>query len=339
MACNVQINAVNHLKNKGYIDDNMFVINAMFFNENNNLSDIAREKYGVRNSDQLFTTERLANDKVKAIPNEEMFNELQQKHDDFQNTMLTEEEIDDLYDGEAPIDIYDQEPTIPVTAASPELIDRVKQVAAKMGISFTDLNTYSKQAGLDIQGVNGVADAVRKIIAIAEGKEDVAIVEEFVHIATQMVEQTDPQLITQMISKIDKFKIYKTTFEEYKDNKNYQTADGKPNVRKIKKEAVDKLIAELIVNNGTNAEQFPELLQETNRSTVSNWWAKILQFIRGLYLKTDISLFDDVAARIMNGQVTGDITAIPSDELYFQLSDPQKNIQQKILQTKVLMKK
>jgi len=339
MACNVQINAINHLKKKGYVDNNMFVTNAMFFFENNKLSDLARNKYGVTNSGKLFTTERLVNEKIKAIPNEEMFNELQEKHDNFQQSGLSQEDINDLYDGDVPIDVYNQDPVIPIVPASPELVKKVRALAEQMGISITDLNTYSKQSGIDVTGVNGVADAMRKVIAIAEGKEDVALVEELVHIATQMVEQTNPELITQMISKIDKFKIYKYTFDEYKNNKNYQTADGKPNIRKIKKEAVDKLIAELIINGGTNEEMFPELLREENRSIVASFWAKILQFIRGLYLKSDISLFEDTAAKIMAGQVEGNMLDMSSAEIYFQLSDSQKNIQQKILETKDNIKK
>ncbi len=335
MACNVQINAINHLKKKGYVDNNMFVTNAMFFFENNKLSDLARNKYGVTNSGKLFTTERLINEKVKAIPNEEMFEELQEKHDNFQRTGLSQEDINDLYDGDVPIDVYNQDPVIPIVPASSELVKKVRALAEQMGISITDLNTYSKQSGIDVTGVNGVADAMRKVIAIAEGKEDVALVEELVHIATQMVEQTNPELITQMISKIDKFKIYKYTFEQYKNNKNYQTADGKPNIRKIKKEAVDKLIAELIINGGSiNEEMFPELLKEENRSIVASFWAKILQFIRGLYLKSDISLFEDTAAKIMAGQVQGNMLDMSSAEIYFQISDNQKDIQQKILSTK-----
>ena len=61
----------------------------------------------------------------------------------------------------------------------------------------------------------------------------------------------EPKLITELISKIDRFKIYKQTFEAYKDNKNYQLSNGKPDIRKIKKEAADKLITE-IINNGEN---------------------------------------------------------------------------------------
>jgi hypothetical protein len=140
-----------------------------------------------------------------------------------------------------------QEEGMPMSTASPETIKKVKQILDKMGVSIKDLTQYAKDAGLDVRGVNGVADVVNKIIAVAEGKEDTAIVEEMVHIATSILEQKNPNLVTEMISKIDRFAIYNRTLKQYRDNPAYQLPNGKPNIRKIKKEAVDKLIAELII--------------------------------------------------------------------------------------------
>ena len=51
-----------------------------------------------------------------------------------------------------------------------------------------------------------------------------------------------------MISKIGRFKIYDETLKAYKGKKAFQLPDGKPDIRKVKKKAVDKLIAELIIN-------------------------------------------------------------------------------------------
>lgn len=338
MACNVQLNAVNYLKNKGVIDDFSFVTSSRFFPENDNLTEIARTKYGVKGEGKLFSTKTLPNDKIKAIPNEDLFNELQDKHNLFQNTNLTEDEISDLYNGEAPIDIYDQEGTMPLTQASTETINKVKQILEKMGVTIKDLATYAREAGLESTGINAVADVVSKVIAVAEGKENVALTEEMVHIATAILEQKNPQLVTQMISKIDRFAIYQRTLEEYKNNPNYQLPNGKPNIRKIKKEAVDKLIAELIVYNNDGTTEFPELMDETNRSIVRNWFEKILDWFRGMYKTANIDIFQEAAAIVEEG-VEGDIIDADADQIYYQLSDPQKALQQRILQTKDIIKK
>ena len=208
----------------------------------------------------------------------------------------------DRYGGDEKEIIY-QLDQMKSSVASGDKLKLVKQVAEKMGVRIQSLADYAKDAKLDTTSVNGVADLVRGVIAIADGKESVALTEEMVHIATAILEQTNPKLVTEMISKIDKFKIYKQTFEAYKDNKNYQLENGKPDVRKIKKEAVDKLIAEIIVNKGENSDQNPELREEATELQARSWWNTILDWIRGLYKKSNISLFEDVAAQIITGNV------------------------------------
>lgn len=218
------------------------------------------------------------------------------------------------------------------SVASVDKLKLVKQVAEKMGVRIQSLADYAKEAKLDTTSVNGIADLVRGVIAIADGKESVALTEEMVHIATAILEQTNPSLVTEMISKIDKFKIYKQTFEAYKNNKAYQLENGKPDVRKIKKEAVDKLIAEIIINKGENSDQNPELREEATEIQARSWWNTILDFIRGLYKKSNISLFEDVAAEIVNGEI-GTVEDIATEGVMFQLSDKQSDILKKLEET------
>lgn len=156
----------------------------------------------------------------------------------------------------------------PTVIASEDQLEKVKQIAAKIGVSIQGLDEYAESTGINVDGINGVADTVRKVIAIAKGREAGALTEEVIHMATAILEQTNPQLVTTLISKISGFKIYKETFEKYKDLKAYQLADGKPNIRKIKKEAVDQLIAQIILNNGEASESFLNLL----RKMLETWY-------------------------------------------------------------------
>jgi hypothetical protein len=215
---------------------------------------------------------------------------------------------------------------MPMSKASPETIEKVKELAKKMGIDIQTLTDYAKaHPEIDITSVNGVADLVRGVIAVAEGREDVSLTEEMVHLATAILEQTNPKMVTEMISKIDRFEIYKQTLEAYKNNKNYQLANGKPDIRKIKKEAVDKLIAELIINQSEGSTEFPELRQEANRSLIRRWWNNITDAIRGMYRKSNISIFEEAAATIARGEVGGTVSDIENKDVFFQLSDAQKN--------------
>jgi len=173
-----------------------------------------------------------------------------------------------------------QEPTMSMSIASLETLKKVKEVINRMGIDLQDLTTYAKSFDYDIKGVGGVADLTRGIIAIAEGREGQALTEEMVHVATSILEQANPKSVTEMIAKIDRFKIYKETLENYKGDKRYQLPDGKVNIRKIKKEAVDKLIAEVIINKN-----------------------EILDWIKRMYRSTNISIFEQVAEQIIEGKI------------------------------------
>jgi hypothetical protein len=243
------------------------------------------------------------------------------------NPLLAEIEVDRQQ--EAPSEAMMQMEGMPSSVASPETISKVKELLKKMGVDIKSLSEYAKDAKLTIAGgVNGVADLTRKIVAIAEGKEDVALTEEMVHIATAIIEQKNPKLVTEMISKIDRFKIYKQVYEQYKDV--YKLPNGKPDIRKIKKEAVDRLIVEIIVNKNENIEQNSELREENTQLQARSWWNAILDFIRGMYRKSNISIFEQAATQILEGEIGGTAADITSTGVMFQLSDAQQTILKKL---------
>lgn len=193
---------------------------------------------------------------------------------------------------------------VSVSRASKETIEKIKKIAESAGISFQDLQEYLKgNPEVKAKDVNGLADIMKGIIAIAEGKEDVALTEEFIHVASAIVNQTNPKLITEMISKIDRFKIYQKVFKEYSKDPNYQLANGKPDIRKIKKEAVDKLIAEIVIKQSEGSTEFPELMEETNRSMFRRFWEAILDIFRIQYRKANIDIFETTAELISSGNL------------------------------------
>jgi hypothetical protein len=195
--------------------------------------------------------------------------------------------------------VMEQKAEMPMSRASKETIAKLKQIIAKMGVKLDTLENYLKgNPDVKAKGANALADLVQGIIAIAEGKENVATTEEMVHIATAMIEQVDPKIVTEMISKIDRFKIYKQVLAAYSEDPNYQLPNGKPDVRKLKKEAVDKLIAEVIIRQSEGSTEFPELLEEEARTMVARWWQTILDWFRGQYKNANIDIFEQTAERI-----------------------------------------
>lgn len=223
-------------------------------------------------------------------------------------------------------------------------VGRVKELIDKMGVSLTDLQTYSAEnPDMDVSGANAIADIVGKVIAVSEGATQEDITEEMVHIATAILEQQQPELITEMISKIDRFKIYKDVLSVYRNIPAYQLENGKPNIRKIKKEAADKLITALVQDNIENPDDTaflrePEVSQQ-DISFFQRIWNQIKDWFRGQYATSDIDIFQQAADIITSETVEGDLIDGTPKELYFTLTDPQKNIQSKILNTMKNIKK
>ena len=229
---------------------------------------------------------------------------------------------------------------MPMSEASEETLTVVRELLKKMGVKIESLLEYAKTSKLDLKNVNALADTIKGIIAVAEGKEGAALTEEMVHIATAILEAKYPKMVTEMIAKIDRFKVYNITLKAYKGNPEYQLPNGKPDIRKIKKEAVDKLIAELIVNGGSDVAQYPELLEEENINFVQRIWNKVLDWFRGQYKESNIDIFKQTATTILNDEIGGTVTDIQNKDVYFQvLSAPQEVIQKELLGRQAKIKK
>ena len=317
---NSETSSLARLRTIGAIDKYSNITNLPLFRKSNTeWSEYARKWYDV--TDRLFSEEN-----GKVYPNKEVFKKIDAQKiaqtriiEWDENKRELQERIKELEEGNNLT--FEQKKDIEISTASPETINRITEAAKQMGINIINLAKYTKEAKLNIKGINGLADVVKRVVAIAHGKEGEVLTEEVVHIATAMIEQTNPKLITELISKIDRFKIYKQVLDVYKNDKNYQLENGKPDIRKIKKEAVDKLIAEVIVNNSENEEQFPELREETNRNIIQKWWETIKDFIRGIYRKSNIDIFEAVGEKIIKGEVSP--TETKAEGIYYDLSKIQ----------------
>ena len=228
--------------------------------------------------------------------------------------------------------LFQKQTEQPITKASSEMLNKVKEVIKKMGVNVQPLTDYARQnPAIDESSVNAVADLTAGVIAIAEGKEDVALTEEMVHIATAIIEQKNPELVTEMISKIGRFKIYKDTLEAYKGLPAYQLENGKPNIRKIKKEAVDKMITSIILGDTS--------LEEADQSIFRRMWDMITDWFRGQYKKANIDIFSTTAETVIGGEFEGSVVDLDSKEIYYQLTDKQKDFQRKVEETRSSLRK
>lgn len=102
--------------------------------------------------------------------------------------------------------------------------------------------------------------------------------EEIAHFFVELLPE-DSQIYKDLIEQINNFSIYSETYRKYKDNPAYQK-DGKPNIKKIKKEAAAKLIAKYIKDASVNK------AEETfgkEKQKVANWFDKFMKFLRRMF--------------------------------------------------------
>lgn len=276
------------LRTKGAIDRYLNITNLQKFRElNTTWSNYAKETYGIEG--RLFTE-----DNNKAVPNKVAFKNIDRKKGI--NYQKTETEG---------------------SVASPRVLAILKDFISRIGVDIKSVPEIVVN-GVK-QDANGVAQLMQQLIQVVDGKDATALPEEAMHFAVAIIKQTNKPLYKKLMSEINGYQTLNTVFATYGSDPNYQTADGKRDVIKLKEEAIAKVLAETIINRMENSTEKPELLQKTY-----TWWENILNFLKELFVKSG---FDKAAMDIISGKEIGTADQIreEQDSLFLQ-----RNIQAEI---------
>jgi hypothetical protein len=154
------------------------------------------------------------------------------------------------------------------TTATPETIAALKNLLERLDIPVETSETILEQFG-----ANGLADGIRQVIQIANGKEDVALTEETMHMLTMMVPEA---VLDELLEQITDYKMYANVYKQYKEHPAYQNPDGSPNIEMIKLEAAGKILAEYFIMNS-------EGLSKEEVNIAKTLWAKIKDWIKSVF--------------------------------------------------------
>jgi hypothetical protein len=226
--------------------------------------------------------------------------------------------------------IFLQKSTATSKKASPKLISLMKDFISRIGVDYksvSDIVVDGKKVD-----ANGVALIMQKLIQVVDGKEAQALPEEAMHFAVSIIKQTNPKLYKKLLSEINNYTIKNKVFAEYNTNPNYQTADGKPDVIKLKEEAIAQLLVEIIINKSENITEKPELIVNA-----VSLWDQIVEYLKGLF---STSGFDKFSNDILSGKNIGSAEDIKDDGAFFQLaSNKQEQVFNSIKETSNIIKK
>lgn len=197
-----------------------------------------------------------------------------------------------------------------IIKASPKTIKMIKDFLGRIGVNYEqvkDIIVNGKK--LD---ANAVANITQKLIQVVNGKEDVALPEEAMHFAVELIQQNDPKLFNQLLKEINNYNTLKEVFADYGNNPLYQTKEGKPDVLKLKKEAIGKVLAEVVIGKSENLSESPDKI-----ASVQTWWQKAIEFLKSLFIKSG---FDTAAMKIVSGEEIGNVEDLRNaeDNLFLQ---------------------
>lgn len=196
------------------------------------------------------------------------------------------------------VDYYEQsllaeEANVPNTAYLQS--DRSEDLPRASKRTLEAINDFLQRAGVKVKEVydivingkkltaNGAALPLQSLVLYTQGNEDITLAEEAFHIGVELLSQKEPGLFNQMMAEITSYPLYKKVFAEYKDSPTYQK-DGKPDIYKIKKEAVGKLLAQRLQDKKTHS-----------------WWTKLKNFLKGFFtgFMTEFDVFTKAVDTIL----------------------------------------
>lgn len=181
--------------------------------------------------------------------------------------------------------------------ASLETVDKVTQKLSNLGVDWKVISKDLYTAEGNPADTNEMIDVGAKLARVVLGHEQTSIPEMGMHMAFRIIQQTNPKLAKEMLNRIDRYDIYQQVVGRYKDFKQFQTADGKPNIPKLKEEAVGKVLAEYYIQHEEGSTEKPELLQQAQ-----TWWQKIKDYLKSLFGIGNP--FEQVAKQFANDKLT-----------------------------------
>lgn len=181
-----------------------------------------------------------------------------------------------------------------LTKSSPTVIKKVREFLDRIDVNVKNVEEITVNGNK--LGINGLTDALNGLILVANGKESVALTEEAMHMAVELLEQKNPTLFKEMMNKIGSTNTFTKVVTDYRGIEQYQNRDGKPDIPKLKKEAIGKVLANIFIRNNEDVNEKKDFL-----SQLGIWWQKVLDFLKSLFLQANFNPFEEFATQIAEG--------------------------------------
>lgn len=212
---------------------------------------------------------------------------------------------------------YESKATAPNLQSTPSSsITKQKILTFLKNIGFTDIQIVKKlfHNGKEIEE-DAYLDMINGVMQIVEGKEDVTLPEEAMHILVELIQQSDPVLFRKLEQEVIDYQLYRDLVNSsYATDPNY-TKDGKPNYAKLKKEAIAKVLVEYMIGSDNASLEALSKIKKIN-----SWWAAIKDWIRRIFTKYQNPFKEALNKLEEDNESFGVFSDLKSDELFFAKS-------------------
>lgn len=216
--------------------------------------------------------------------------------------------------------IYQQKSSTENRPSDEKLNKKIATLLEGIGVK-TD---YLKDSRYKNSSPLGIADMLNKVAYVSMNRAKIdTLPEEAAHFFVDYLEQTGNPLFSSMMYDIGKYNTYMETYKEYQNT--YLTNDGTPDINKIRKEAIGKMIAKIIVDKN-NVNESQALIDRFVR-----WLNKVMDLIKEQLVRLGLDneakiedYFELAATNILAGKYQGEFK--PYDEIFLQQSDTQKKL-------------
>lgn len=205
-----------------------------------------------------------------------------------------------------------------------DTIEKIKEFLKRIGTTIEYVKSI-KVNGADL-GANGAASAIHNLVQIVEGKEDIALPEEAMHIAIELIRANKPDMYNNLLSEAVKSDLYKDIVKSPEYRNAYKDSKGRVNVSALQREAISKILAEYVIRKNQSTTEKTGVI-----ATIQRIWNNIVSFLKGLFTSANINPFEAVATQILEGtEDFGKQKNVAEDVTFYQISDNNKTLYDRI---------
>lgn len=218
--------------------------------------------------------------------------------------MMNNGQVEEVETLEQPKDeFYQAKGDITSSRASDQTVKEFTDWFKNTGIDFkTVIGNIRNEKGEPLD-VNEAVDVMNKVVQVVEGHENTSIPEAGMHIVARIVKEQNPKLFKEMMNKISSYKILDDVVRDYRGFKNYQLPDGKPDMAKMKEEAIGKVLAEYYIGQQEGEREKPELLDKVQQS--QSWWNRIKEWLSDFFKENPFTKVTKEFANELQSNIPG----------------------------------